>query len=189
MPRMKWLDLVGQRWRIRRALPWIPDGARVLDVGCFDGSLFRRLGPRLGEGVGIDPQVQQPTKSDRFCILPGGFPEAVPSGPPFDVITMLAVLEHVPDEDVDRWTRSCLELLTPGGRVVATVPSPAVDHILRALFRLRLTDGMGEGVLDQHHGASPALLAQAFVNAGFHLVKRARFELGLNNLFVFRSPT
>jgi SAM-dependent methyltransferase len=160
----------------------------VLDVGCFDSSLFRRLGSRLGEGVGIDPLVQQRTVGERFCIEPGEFPDAVSNESAFDVITMLAVLEHVPDGEIDRWTRSCLQLLRPGGRVVATVPSPAVDRILGVLFRLHLTDGMGEGVLEQHHGASPVALVEAFVDAGFRLEKRARFELGLNNLFVFGKP-
>ena len=47
-------DLVLQLWRIRKAAPYIPLGAHVLDIGCGDGALFRVLGGRMASGVGID---------------------------------------------------------------------------------------------------------------------------------------
>lgn len=185
---MNALDRALQSWRIRRALPWIPEGARVLDVGCFDDHLFRCLGSRLGCGVGLDPLLPSPVEGDRFRILPGSFPETGLPEAPFDVITMLAVLEHAPPGDVDRWAEACRALLVPGGLVVATVPAPQVDRILGVLMRLRILDGMEEGLAEQHHGFEPADTTEAFQRAGFALVGRKRFQLGLNNLFVLRSP-
>ena len=78
-------------------------------------------------------------------------------------------------------------LLVPGGLVVATVPSPQVDEILRVLMRLRILDGMEKGLAEQHHGFDPADTTAAFERAGFTLVRRKRFQFGLNNLFVLRS--
>jgi SAM-dependent methyltransferase len=183
---MNWLDRVLQQWRIRHAVRWIPDNARVLDVGCFDDTLFRQLQPRLGAGVGIDPRLEEAVEGLRFRLVPGAFPDASPPGACFDVITMLAVLEHVSAEEMDEWARSCIALLEPGGLVVATVPAPVVDTILDKLMRLRLLHGMDT---DQHHGADPALIAAAFELAGFTVVAKKRFQLGLNNVFVFSSPT
>jgi SAM-dependent methyltransferase len=183
---MNRLDRALQRWRIRRAVRWIPDNARVLDVGCFDDSLFKQLGPRLGAGVGIDPLLERPAEEERFRLVPGAFPDACPPEECFDVIAMLAVLEHVPTDEMALWARSCLEFLEPGGLVVATVPSPAVDNILDKLIRLRLLHGME---VDQHHGFEPVAIVEAFQSAGFALVSWNRFQLGLNNVFVFRSPT
>jgi hypothetical protein len=95
---------------------------------------------------------------------------------------MLAVLEHVPADDLDRWTAACRDSLGADGIVVATVPAPVVDRILGVLMRLRILDGMETG---QHHGFDPEDAITSFEHAGFALVARRRFQLGLNNLFVF----
>ena len=54
----------------------------------------------------------------------------------FDVITLLAVLEHVETDDLVVWRDACARLLEPGGLIVATVPSPRVDEILHTLMTL-----------------------------------------------------
>jgi hypothetical protein len=74
-------------------------------------------------------------------------------------------------------------LLVPGGVVIVTVPSPAVDGILHLLQRGRLVAGIAT---HQHHGADPASIADALGAEALTLVARRTFQLGLNNLFVFR---
>ena len=180
---MNRVDTMLRDWRIRHVLPWIPTGGRVLDVGCFDARLFRRLGPRLGYGVGMDPAIQRPDRFDRYQLLPGEFPDARPTGETFDAITFLAVLEHVPTGEIDAWTDACRSLLAPNGLVVATVPSPRSTRSSTSRSRLRLMDGMEAG---QHHGFEPTDILAAFRRAGFDIVAKQRFQLGLNNLFVMR---
>src|SRR5579863_7080144 len=51
-----WLDRLLQRWRIRVALRELPRGARVLDIGTHDGTLFRLADAC---GVGIDPELAE----------------------------------------------------------------------------------------------------------------------------------
>jgi Methyltransferase domain len=106
----------------------------------------------------------------------------MPSGP-YDVITMLAVLEHLDFDELAQWSQAAYELLAPGGLLVATVPSPAVDGILNVLVRLRVLDGME---VEQHHGVEPQKIVDAFRNGGFGVMESKRFQLGLNNLFVLR---
>ena len=183
---MNCVDRLLQRWRIGQVVPWIRDGARVLDVGCFDATLFAELGPRIALGIGLDPLLTEPVSGERFRLVPGHFPDARVVEGPFDVITMLAVLEHVPLAALERWTQACAELLAPGGLVIVTVPAPAVDHILHVLMRLRVLDGMS---VEEHHGFEPELTPEVFDRAGFTLTHRARFQLGLNNLFVFAKPS
>lgn len=72
--------------------------------------------------------------------------------------------------------------MAPGGRIIATVPEPAVDRIVDVLLRLGLADGMA---LHEHHGFSPSETRAIFEPAGFRLLAHRRFQLGLNNLFVF----
>ncbi len=183
---MTGLDRLIQRWRIAQALRWIPQGARVCDIGTADGALFRQAGARVGEGIGIDPDVPAPTMLGQARLVPGLFPAALPRGSaPFDVITLLAVLEHVPREVQPVLARDIHSWLRPGGRVVITVPSPFVDRILDVLRALRLVDGMS---LEQHFGFDPSETPTVFGGAGLRLVAHRTFQLGLNHLFVFERP-
>jgi len=179
---MKVTDRALQVWRIRRALHWVRPGAHVLDVGCSDGSLFRVAGGRIGSGVGIDPLDTDDWRGGAHTVRRTGlFPGAVPPGESFDAITMLAVVEHVEEPELKEWAHACARLLRPGGRVIITVPSPAVDTILHVGMRLRLLDGMET---HQHHGFDPRQVPEIFGVAGLRVEASKRFQLGLNNLFV-----
>jgi hypothetical protein len=58
-----------------------------------------------------------------------------------------------------------------------------VDHILTVLKTLRVIDGMS---LEEHHGYDVNHTASIFAPPRFALDVHRRFQLGLNNLFVFR---
>ena len=181
---MKQTDRLLQRWRIAVASRFIATGARVLDIGCFDGALFHHLGQRISTGVGIDPLLSQPTNTGRFQLITGRFPGDLPEMEPFDAITMLAVLEHVPPEDTKPLTHHCARRLKPGGHLIVTVPAPIVDHLLRCLHFLRLVDGMS---VEEHHGFVPSSTPALFAIEDFSVHRAKRFQFGLNHLFVFKA--
>lgn len=180
---MMYLDRALQNWRARVARPWIRPGDAVLDVGCHRGEFLARLGDRIGSGVGLDP-VAPATAARRYRLVPGSFgpgsPFAVAS---FDAVVMLATLEHILDKDP--LAAECYRVLRPGGRVVITVPVPAVTGIVKALRGARLLNGMA---IEEHHDYAPADTPLLFARHGFRLVHHAAFQLGLNHLFVFEKP-
>jgi SAM-dependent methyltransferase len=179
---MKSIDRLLQRWRISKARKFIKPGARVLDIGSADGALFRQLKISGAQGMGIDPTLKLNSQMDGVPLIAGFFPKDLPTVEPFDVITMLAVLEHFPPNQYENLRRDCAEFLKPGGRLIVTVPSPAVDHILAVLKFFRLIDGMS---LEEHHGFEVSRTTAIFPPENFRLLKRATFQLGLNHLFVF----
>ncbi len=181
---MKTLDRILQRLRIAKVRRYIPKGARVLDVGCADGALFRQLKSRIGEGVGIDPDLERSVDMDHCKLITGWFPQDLPEARPFDVITMLAVLEHVPPEQQPPAAMECARLLKPGGYLLITVPSPMVDPILRLLRFTRLVDATS---LEQHYGFEPHCVPSVFSVGKMELVKPRKFQLGFNNLYVFQK--
>lgn len=179
---MKQLDRFIQRWRIRKAAAFIEPGASILDIGCADGALFRLL-PGVGDSVGVDPDLERPaTLPPNVQLYAGFFPAVLPQPRQFDVIVMLAVLEHIPTERLEALARDCAAHLKRGGRLIITVPSPFVDYILAVLKWLRLIDGMS---LEQHHGFEVESTPGIFTPHGFTLIVRTGFQLGLNTLFVF----
>jgi 2-polyprenyl-3-methyl-5-hydroxy-6-metoxy-1,4-benzoquinol methylase len=181
-------DRLLQNWRIRKARPFIRPGDRVLDLGSADGVLFERLGDCGPGSVGIDPVLAQSTTTRQgFRLVRGYFPQDLPADAgPFDAIAMLAVLEHFPPAQYGPLAEGCAKFLKPGGRLIITVPSPAVDAILEILLKLRLIHGMS---LEEHHGYDVNQTPAIFPAPRFRLLERSPFQLGLNNLFVFeRTP-
>ena len=83
--------------------------------------------------------------------------------------------------------QGCFAHLRPGGRLILTVPSPAVDPILHVIQRAGLGD-RDTMHLHEHHGFKASETPQIFEQAGFTLIAHRRFELFLNNLFVFARP-
>jgi len=180
---MRNFDILLQRWRARVARPWVPRGANVLDIGCFDGNFLDSFGDRIGASVGLDPSVL-PHETPHYRLVSGHFHEPAPfADASFDAVVLLATLEHIRDKEP--LARECYRLLRPNGRLIMTVPSPAVDLIIAALIRCRLADGMA---LEEHHGFNPRQVPTLFCSRGFGLEKWRRFQLGFNHLFVFRKP-
>jgi 2-polyprenyl-3-methyl-5-hydroxy-6-metoxy-1,4-benzoquinol methylase len=182
---MRALDRFIQLLRIRKAAQWIRPDSRVLDIGCFDSSLFDYLGAELKEGIGLDPLLEKPIVGPTWRLMKGRLPGAQDLEGPFDAITLLAVLEHIPEPDLVPFTREIRRLLGASGRLIVTVPEPAVDRILAGLRRLHLIDGMS---LEEHHGFESGRTRELFEGAGLQLVTHRRFQFGLNNLYVFEAP-
>jgi SAM-dependent methyltransferase len=169
---------------MRKALRFVPAHARVIDIGAHEGELFQALGPRLEEGFGVEPLSKAVKRTEKFVIEPGYFPAVRPTSVGWDAVTMLAVLEHIPRDQHTALAAACYDLLKPGGRVIITVPSAAVDYILAGLRFFRLIDGMS---LEEHYGFEPDDTPQIFAEPKFRLMNRMRFQAGLNTLFVFEK--
>ena len=179
---MKLVDRLLQRWRIRVAGKHIPAGARVLDIGSWRGDLADQIS-WLGEYWGIDPKIESDIVEGKKHLLKGYFPQALPDNCTFDVVTMLAVLEHIPRQAQAQLAQDITKVLAPGGTIIITVPSPIVDGILSVLKALRVIDGMS---VDEHYGFNVEETLAIFESEQVKLALRARFQLGCNNLFVFR---
>ena len=179
---MRFGDRLLQKWRIRVAESWVPDGSRVLDIGCYQGEFLQHMGDRIIDSFGIDPLAPE-IKTDHYALLKDTFsPPTDFLSDSFDAIVILATLEHM--SEPDRIAMECARILRPVGRVIITVPSPLVDQIVDVLVRIRVLDGMS---MEEHHGFLPSELPQAFCKASMSLIIRRRFQLGLNNLFVFEK--
>jgi SAM-dependent methyltransferase len=178
---MKSFDIFLQNWRIDRAEKFIPPRSKILDIGCGDGRIFKRLNGRIS-GVGIDPALKQPILGDNFKLLPGYFPERMPEERDFDVITMLAVLEHFAPRNLKIVSEKCAVLLKKEGLLIITVPCPMIDHLLWFLRLLRWVDAE---TLEEHHGFRPSDTIPIF-SEYFTLITEQNFQLGLNHLYVFK---
>ena len=156
----------------------IPDGARVLDVGCATGYLSAELVARGCTSVGIeyDPAAAQQARAVCREVVVGDLEapavqaeaaDAVARAGGIDTIICGDVLEHLRDPwAVLAWLRTLLP--ADGGRAVISVPNIAHWPARRALLRGRFAYA-DFGLFDRTHlrfftQASATELAQ---RAGF----------------------
>lgn len=185
---MKKTDRVLQRYRYSVVEPFILDKSDVLDIGGFDGSFLLRLHNRINRGVCIDPYIEE-KKDGRMEFIRATVTDRLPfPDESFDIVTMLAVYEHL-DKHREIVTSEAFRVLRNNGLAILTVPSETVDVIIRLLYKTRIIDGMSaDGTLvEDHKNFHPSDTIKIFEGVGFKLKKWSRFQIGLNNLFVFQK--
>jgi 2-polyprenyl-3-methyl-5-hydroxy-6-metoxy-1,4-benzoquinol methylase len=176
--------------RISRVLPFVElySDARLLDIGCgWEVRLLKELEAHISYGVGID--VKAPwidtlklktfsTSLDRM--LP--FDDAS-----FDIVTMLAVLEHLDHpEDI---MREISRILRPGGGLVLTVPSWYAKPVLEFLsYRVGIISP--DEIRDHKRYFNREDLVRLVADVGgLKLIHHDYFQWRFNNLlFVTRQP-
>jgi len=182
---VKLLDNVIRYWRVKVALSHVPiDLKSAFDIGCDDGYLLDRLPTSVGLKEGVDPRLETDYILDDRRLIKGFFPQAIKDYQlkgTYDAIFGLAVFEHFSEEALEASASTIKEMLSKNGRLIVTVPHPFVDKILDSLMFFRLIDGQAT---DEHHGFDPDDLIKYFSNT-LKLIKREKFQLGLNNVFVF----
>ena len=181
---MKAIDIYLQNVRIGKARKFVRQGDTVLDIGSHDGVMFEQFGDWMSRGIGVDPSLEKKIDKNNYTLIPGYFPDVFSEEIKFDVITMLAVLEHIPPEKQIQLAKDCARFLNPKGRVIITVPSPQVDFILDVLTTLRIIDGMA---IHEHYGFKPKDTLKIFSAPDFKLLHREIFQFGLKNFFVFEK--
>jgi 2-polyprenyl-3-methyl-5-hydroxy-6-metoxy-1,4-benzoquinol methylase len=104
-------------------------GARVLDLGCGDGSFLDRLAHRVADAgvsyVGVDYSEHQLAKAARlpYEFHPGDLGEGIPQpSASVDVVHAAELIEHLYDPDL--LVDECARVLRPGGHLVVTTPNP-----------------------------------------------------------------
>jgi ubiquinone/menaquinone biosynthesis C-methylase UbiE len=183
------LEILLARQRAKVANRLIPEAhrkGRILDIGCGSFPFFL-INAEFFEKHGLDKLANS---NNSHCtagknILISNFDlekeRTIPYGDGyFNVITMLAVFEHIDPESLTRVLNEIYRVLKPGGMYILTTPAAWADPLLRVLAKMRLVS-LTE--IEEHkdaytHGRISSLLQEA----GFQKEKMrfGYFELYMN---------
>jgi len=176
------LDLVICRWRSRIVRRFIRPGTKLMDFGCGHQALFlQSVQTDLSHGIGLDYdaapcrpapnlEVQRFHFKDHF-----EFPDRT-----FDRVTILAVLEHIPLDQVGTLFQEFRRILKDDGRILLTTPTPAARPVLEFLaFRLKIISG--PEIADHKHYYSRADIVDLARRQGLVCDAYDTFQFGLNS--------
>lgn len=185
----EFLEPLLRRARVAQALPVIRKYPKclLLDVGCgWEARLLKDVEPYISHGVGVDrkaPSVENAKLTTLRADLEGTLPFVSHT---FDVVTMLAVLEHLCEP-----LRVLVEIrrvLRPHGTLIVTVPSHAAKPVLEFLaYKLKLVNSAEIADHKRYYGKRD--LRELSAKAGFQMRTHRYFQLGFNNFATLKPVT
>ena len=120
----------GTGWAAALVTLLCPDGGRVLDIGCADGHLLAKLGTAYEKsGIEINEGMARVAASSGVTILGRdlmNFDLAEQFHNSFDIVSAIAVFEHLPD--IHQAMRVALKLLRDDGVMLFEVPLMSAVH-------------------------------------------------------------
>lgn len=134
------LEPLLRQWRLQRVINEIPPRSRVLDIGCGRSAAFlNSISSQIEYGVGVDFKVKA-SSTKNIQIIQQRLDQKLPfENDSFDVVTMLAVLEHIEYEK--QILGEIHRVLRMGGKLILTVPSEWAKPVLEFLaYDLKVVD-------------------------------------------------
>ena len=181
------LEPILRELRVKKVLPVIRQyqDCRLLDVGCgWDYRLLKEVRPFIKSGIGIDFKVGK-YEDDKIKTIPMTMTDHLPfASASFDIVTMMAVLEHLADPL--SMMRETQRILKNDGRLVLTVPSKIAQPVLQFLaYRISIVSMTEMRDHKQYfdHDEPKKMFSQTGMTIECHLY----FQLSMNNFCVVKK--
>ena len=179
--------LAKQRYKVARwQVKSVDKNDRILDIGCGGYPLFLTI-VDFEEKYGLDKNItvgtEENARRDGIILINHNIDdkEILPLEDDFfDVVSMLAVFEHIEPAKLVRVHKEIYRVLKPGGMYVMTTPAFWTDRLLRFLAKLHLISAIS---ISEHKGSysfsdiSPVLRASNFEK---EKMRHGYFEIFMN---------
>lgn len=186
------LEVFLAKKRANKANSFISDklrNGRILDIGCGSYPYFL-INTNFNEKFGLDPSLMyleienKKINLQKLDITKNKLPFKKNY---FDVVTMLAVFEHLDNSKLVKILTEIKDVLKPNGVFIITTPSPWSDKILHRMATVGLISSEEIHEHKTHH--SKKIIEHLIINSGFKKSKLTSgyFEFGFNMFFVVKK--
>jgi 2-polyprenyl-3-methyl-5-hydroxy-6-metoxy-1,4-benzoquinol methylase len=167
----------------------------VLDIGCGPADITQYLPNQSIKYVGVDVNKkeiealkQSKPAFDFFWVDVDK--ENLPleaSKYRFNTVLLLAVIEHL--KYPDKLLEEVKNLMTDDGRLIISTSTPTgeIVHNMLAIFGLTSAEAVREHKTAAHSSYSFKQLCNLILKCGFEIETYKHFELGLNQIIVFKK--
>ena len=117
---------------VRQITPHLKANGKILDYGCGPGFLLQKLLAAGFHAAGLDTSddtrqtVAEKFKGEQTFLGVFDQAELLNTDLRFDAITIIEVVEHLYDEQLDDLIAVIKKLLNPGGRIIVTTPNEEI---------------------------------------------------------------
>jgi 2-polyprenyl-3-methyl-5-hydroxy-6-metoxy-1,4-benzoquinol methylase len=161
--------------RINAVKPYLQ--GKILDFGCGVGVLAGICGNENYTGVDIDEESVKIAKASYPDLE---FTCKLPEDEQFDVVVMMAIIEHI--DDPIELLKKFSALLKPNGKIVLTTPHPSVEAIHTFGSKIKL---FSSNAAEEHENLfDRKSMNNSLEKAGLNLLHYKRFLFGANQLFI-----
>ena len=181
---MKGIEPIFQSFRINKIKQFFPietSDKVLVDLGCdFEQTVLKAFAPEFKKVIGVDI-VAKPEKYSNIEIINANLEKKLPlKNNSADVVTMLAVLEHLKYPEVALSEAS--RILKKGGLLLLTVPAAQSEPVLEFLANVGI---IRREMIDQHENYfTHRRLKRITLEAGFGSVSIQSWQFGFNTFMI-----
>jgi SAM-dependent methyltransferase len=182
------LDRLIRDLRLKKVKKYLKSNANICDFGCGDGVVLKDLDKifHFNYGVGIDSDIDLPDNTNNLKFIKTDIVRADVQRNFFDFVLMLAVAEHLENDQLILILAEIKKILKNGGLLIITTPSPWSKPVLEFLaFKLNIISR--KEVLDHKHYYYIGELSKLLEQAGFKKIEAKYFQCHFNALYIFKK--
>lgn len=173
--------------RLSKIIGYVNKEDTVLDFGCgSQGYFLRSVSKKIKSGVGMDYDTDD-LGLNNLRFIKQRVEGALPFIPKtFDKIFMLAVLEHIPENSVNKLFLEFDRVLKDNGCIVLTTPTPFGKNILEFLaYKIHIISE--SEIRDHKKYYDKEEIIKLVNNSSFELMRYKLFQFGINSCAVLKK--